>query len=101
VPVGSATVSDIVFSDGDLDAVNDWTVSIRNGRIFFASANRGNALNWGTMFRFSFVVNQAPAAGGISMHIAADNTRETLDVAGLLVPGASAAKTVAAAKAAR
>ena len=102
VPIGAATISDIVFSDGDIDAVNDWTVSIRNGRVFWASASRANALNWGTMFRFSFTTNVAPAAGGVSMHIAADNTRETLDVAGLLVPGATSAKTAAVAtKAAR
>lgn len=100
VPVGSATVTDLVFSDGDLDASNDWVTSIRNGRVFFAAANRGNALNWGTMFRFSFIANQPPAAAGISMHIAADNTREVLDVTNLLAP-VPAAKGAVAAKAAR
>lgn len=100
VPIGSATVSNLTFSDGDLDAVNDWTTSIRNGRIFWAAANRGNALNWGTMFRFSFVANQPPSAAGIWMHIAADNTREVLDVPSLLAP-APAAKAAVAAKASR
>lgn len=100
VPIGSATVSNLTFSDGDLDTTNDWVTSIRNGRVFWASANRGNALNWGTMFRFSFTANQPPSAGGIWMHIAADNSREVLDVPSLLAP-APAARAAVAAKTAR
>jgi hypothetical protein len=86
VPVGSATVTDLVFSDGDLDAQNDWVGSIRDGRVYWTSASRGNALNWGTLFRFSFIVNQAPVPSAVTLHIAADNTREVLEAPGLLAP---------------
>ncbi|HJU39145.1 MAG TPA: hypothetical protein VJ724_06190 [Tahibacter sp.] len=70
----------IEFSDGDLDAANDWTVSIDNGQITWtAPVNPAppanvpavlNALNWGTMFRFSFVAAQAPGEAGVSLHVA-------------------------------
>ncbi len=92
IPVDSATVSDFTFSDGDTDAQNDWLAEVRDGRLQFTAATRGNALNWGTMFRFSFTANQAPADGSVFLHIAADNTRETLPVAGLLRPAPAPAK---------
>lgn len=90
IPVGTATVSDFSFSDGDLDAQNDWVTEVRGGLLSFTAANRGNALNWGTLFRFSFTANQAPAEGSVALHIAADNTRETVRVLGLLQPAEAA-----------
>lgn len=98
VPIGTATVTDLVFSDGDTDASNDWVPVIRNERLTWASAVRNNVLNWGTMFRFSFIVNQAPSTSAITMHIAADNAREVLPVNGLLAPAAVAAKQAAVAR---
>jgi hypothetical protein len=86
VPVGTSTVTDLVFSDGDLVASNDWSPVIRDGRLTWWSSSRTNALNWGTMFRFSFTINQAPAADSVTLHIAADNSREVVLVPGMLVP---------------
>jgi hypothetical protein len=86
VPVGSATVTDPVFSDGDLDTTNDWAVSIGGGNISWAPTAAGNALNWGTMFRFSFTVNQAPVASGATLHIANSGSPKTLKAAGVLAP---------------
>ena len=86
VPVGTATVTDLVFSDGDLDSTNNWVPNIRDGRLTWTSGTRSNTLNWGTLFRFSFIVNQAPAAGAVTMHIAADNTRDVMRFDNLLTP---------------
>ena len=86
VPVGAATVTDLVFSDGDLESANDWVPDIRDGRLTWTSSSRTNTLNWGTMFRFSFIVNQAPATGAVTMHVAADSTREVLRFDSLLTP---------------
>lgn len=88
VPVGANTVTDLVFSDGDLDGSNDWVANIRDGRLTWTAATRGNALNWGTMFRFSFTTNQAPSSSAVTMHIAADNTRDVLRANGVLAPAA-------------
>ena len=101
VPVGAATVTDLVFSDGDLDSVNDWVPNIRDGRLTWTSSSRSNTLNWGTMFRFSFIVNQAPAAGAVTMHIAADNTRDVMQFNRLLTPAPLARPAEAAVRAAR
>lgn len=92
VPVGSATVSDLVFSDGDLDASNDWNVSIRDGRLYWNAATRTNALNWGTLFRFSFTVSQAPVPSVVTMHIASDNTRQVLEAPNVLAPASVGAR---------
>jgi hypothetical protein len=86
VPVGAATVTDLQFSDGDLDAANDWMPSIFDGRLTWTLGTRSNGLNWGTMFRFSFIVNQAPVVSTVTLHIASDTTRETLAAPGLLTP---------------
>lgn len=101
VPVGASTVTDLVFSDGDLDITNDWVPSIRDGRLTWTSANRSNTLNWGTLFRFSFIVNQAPIAGSVTLHIAADNTRDVLTAGGLLTPAPLALKAPTTARASR
>ena len=95
VPIGTATVSDFVFSDGDLDASNDWVMSVRDGRLYWQSFVRNNALNWGTLFRFSFIANQPPAANAVTMHIAADNTREVVTAPNVLAPAGVALKAAA------
>lgn len=86
VPVGDAQLSNVVFSDGDTDALNDWTPALRDGRQYWASAVRGNTLDWGMMFRVSFIANRPPAAATVTLHIAADNTRDVLSAANLLAP---------------
>ena len=86
VPVGEATVTDLVFSDGDLDVANNWVPAIRDGRLTWRSQSRGNALNWGTMFRFSFIVNQAPSSSAVTLHVAAENSRAVLRADGVLAP---------------
>jgi hypothetical protein len=101
VPVGDGTVTDLVFGDGDVDAQNDWVAGIRNGRLTWTSAVRNNALNWGTLFRFSFTTNRPPVASAVTMHIAADNTREVLEAPNTLAPvqpGRAPAATVKAAR---
>ncbi len=89
IPLGTATITDLAFSDGDVDSANDWVADVRDDRLLVASATRANALNWGTLFRFSFTANQPPVAGGVALHIAANNTRETVEVSGLLQPAAA------------
>jgi hypothetical protein len=87
VPVGEGTtVSDLQFSDGDVDAANNWPPSVRDGRLFWWSTSRGNLLNWGTLFRFSFTANRPPVASSVTLHIASDSARDTLTVTGLLAP---------------
>ena len=81
-------ITDITFSDGDLDASNDWTASISNGTVTWVSANRANPLNWGTMFRFSFITDQAPAPArvAVSLNVAARGLPASIDVPGMVSP---------------
>jgi hypothetical protein len=75
-----ATLSAIEFSDGDLDAANDWTATVAGNAITWTApvnptppANVPpilNGLNWGTMFRFSFVSTQGPGEAGVELHVA-------------------------------
>lgn len=74
------TVSSLEFNDGELDAANDWSATTTGGSVTWsAPANPSpppstpavlNPLNWGTMFRFSFIANQAPTAADIDLHVA-------------------------------
>ncbi|MDP2004772.1 MAG: hypothetical protein Q8K45_03785 [Rubrivivax sp.] len=86
VPVGSATITDLVFSDGDLDPQNDWVGSIGSGTLTWSPPTRGQALDWGTLFRFSFTINRAPAAGAVALRVASPGTPQALKAGGLLTP---------------
>lgn len=88
IPVGSATITDLSFGDGDLDAANDWTASV-GGRNVTWTAPTGNALNWGTLFRFSFIANQGPARGAFALGVATPGTPATLKGTGMIGPSAS------------
>lgn len=90
VAAPGVTISDIVFSDGDLVASNNWTgTATANGIEWSAPVNPTppantpavlNPLNWGTLYRFSFVANSAPAAGaGFGLHVAQAGTPESLE----------------------
>ncbi len=54
--VGSVSVGSIAFADGDANAANDWSASVAGDRVTW-TAPPGNELNWGTLFRFSFVAD--------------------------------------------
>jgi hypothetical protein len=56
-----ATVRDVVFSDADGDAGNDWIFSTDANGIRW-QAPTGHPLNWGTLYRFSFSADRAPRA---------------------------------------
>ncbi|WP_313914244.1 hypothetical protein [Tahibacter sp.] len=78
------SASSIEFNDGDLDAANNWTGTAAAGTLSWTApvnptppANTPavlNPLNWGTMFRFSFVTTQAPTAADIDLHVAQSGT---------------------------
>lgn len=89
VPVpADVTLSNIRFSDGDLNTGNDWSSTLKGGNLVWtAPANPSppantppvlNALNWGTMFRFSFEANGVPVAGDTSLHIAQSGVPQSL-----------------------
>ncbi|MBN8481303.1 MAG: hypothetical protein J0L88_06910 [Xanthomonadales bacterium] len=78
------TITSVAFSDGDTDAANDWTGTVAPTAVdWVAPANPSppagtpavlNPLNWGTMFRFSFVADAAPSPAGVQLHIAQAGT---------------------------
>ena len=90
LPVGRATLTDLRFSDGDLDATNDWPARIAGGRITWTAPNLASALNWGTMFRFSFVTTQAPGRGSVTLGVANAGTPAALQSTTLPTPGTAA-----------
>ena len=90
VAVPGVNISSIVFSDGDLNAANDWTATVSSGQVrWTAPANPTplpnvpavlNPLNWGMMYRFSFVADAGPGPGiRISLHVAEVGKPQALD----------------------
>lgn len=87
VPVGAATISDLVFSDGDLDSQNDGVASVGRSGVSWTAPNAASALNWGTMTRFSFIVGEAPAKATVTLRVGASGDPKALKPAKLLAPG--------------
>jgi hypothetical protein len=88
VPVGTATITDLSFNDGDLDATNDWSASVSERNVVW-TAPSGRALNWGTMMRFSFIANKRPAKGPVVLNIATPGSPTALRSTGLISPAES------------
>lgn len=85
VPVGSATISDLQFGDGDLDAANDWSGSVAGGELRWV-APTGRSLDWGTLYRFSFTANQPPEKNGFILGIAEAGQPQVIKSTGLPAP---------------
>lgn len=89
VPVPGVNVSSIVFSDGDLNAANDWTASVSGGQVRWTAPPNPNPpanvpavlnpLNWGMMYRFSFVADVGPGPASASLHVAEIGKPQALD----------------------
>lgn len=87
VPSGGGTVTDLVFGDGDLDPSNDWTASVSGGNVRW-SAPAGHSLDWGTLFRFSFITDKGPARNTFSLDVAGAGEPSRLKSTGLVAPQA-------------
>jgi hypothetical protein len=85
VPSGGATITDLAFGDGDLDAANDWTAEIRDGNVHW-TAPAGHSLDWGTLYRFSFVADKAPARNTFSLDVAGTGLPSALKGSGVVAP---------------
>jgi hypothetical protein len=85
LPIGSATVTDLKFGDGDLNAGNDWTPAIVAQRVTW-TAPASNPLNWGTLYRFSFVANQGPRKNTATLNVATAGSPGALKLSGVLAP---------------
>jgi hypothetical protein len=88
----SANFSAGEFADGDIDAGNDWSLSRQGSALVWQASGTGqapvNPLNWGTLFRFSVVTDQAPQSGTVSLGIAETGQPASLS-APVLVPGSA------------
>jgi hypothetical protein len=86
----SATVTSIEFGDGDTDAGNDWASRREGDRLIWEAAGSStapvNPLNWGVLFRFSFVTSTAPESGTARLGIAEPGGVPHLDAPGVLAP---------------
>ena len=101
VPSGAA-ITDIWFSDGDLDAGNDWPATVANGEISW-SAPAGNTLDWGVLYSFSMTANHPPVTSAGKVHVAEAGTPASFvveslapDAAALPLPSASVSPTALA-----
>ena len=61
VPAGIAII-DSRFSDGDLNAGNDWSFSNAGGYLTW-TAPAGNSLDWGSLYLFTVTTSSPPSAG--------------------------------------
>jgi len=87
VPVETgAVIGTQRFSDGDLEAGNDWAFSTAGGRLTW-TAPAGQSLDWGTLYLFSVTVGAPPTPGQSRLDVAQSGSPAFYDVA-VPVPGA-------------
>ncbi len=85
-------VSDFVFSDLDVIASNNWTIS-HASNVLTINGNAGNQQDWGMLFSFSFTANVAPTQGTINLR-GVDTLVTNIGVSPLFVPGITLENTV-------
>lgn len=103
IPVPTdATITDVWFSDGDLDAANDWQATVSDGQVSW-NAPIGNTLDWGTLYSFSITANRPPVTSISELHVAEAGTPASFvveslapDAAALPLPSASVSPTALA-----
>lgn len=68
VPTVGADPTILSFSDGDLNAGNDWTAQAGGGNVSWAGV-QSNALNWATMYFYSLESEAAPGATNVVLSV--------------------------------
>ncbi len=81
LPAG-VSITENRFSDGDLNAGNDWTFSTTGGYLTW-TAPAGNSLDWGSLYLFSITTSALPAAGTSELRPATAGLQATFDVSTL------------------
>lgn len=79
----TATLSGIEFVDGDTESANDWSTDLESSAIVWTGVP-GNQLNWGTLFRFSFVAGAPPIPGTVRLKTAQTSSPDYEYVASLV-----------------
>jgi hypothetical protein len=82
LPTG-VTVSASHFSDGDLNASNDWTIDATGGRVTWTAPASGPTLDWGTLYAFSVTLDSAPIAASGNLRVAQSGSPSAFDLATL------------------
>jgi hypothetical protein len=78
LPAG-VVVSATRFSDGDLDASNDWAVDTSGGRVSWTAP--GATLDWGSLYAFSLTANSTPLAAVGNLRVAQAGSPAAFDLA--------------------
>jgi hypothetical protein len=60
---GPGTVTQLAFGDLDASSANDWTATDDGATVSWVAPSAAASLNWGTLYRFSFVSTSAPGQG--------------------------------------
>jgi len=80
VPLPAGVVASATrFSDGDVNAVNDWIVDTSGGRVTWTAGSQ--TLDWGSLFAFSLTANSAPVAADGNLRVAQAGSPAAFDLA--------------------
>ena len=80
VPLPAGVVASATrFSDGDVNAANDWIVDTSGGRVTWTAGSQ--TLDWGSLFAFSLTANSAPVAADGNLRVAQAGSPAAFDLA--------------------
>ena len=79
----SSLITDMVFSDSDDNALNDWSFNFSDGQLQVTGDNT-NEQDWGMLFSFSFTAPVPPKQGVFNINVANPVLNNTLSSTALI-----------------
>jgi hypothetical protein len=76
-----SNVASVGFTDGDASAANDWVSSVGAESIVWVAPDASASLDWGSMYRFSVVANQAPWNATVRLRVTEGGAPDSYTVA--------------------
>lgn len=76
-----SNIASVSFADGDTNAANDWGSSVGTETITWTAPDATASLDWGSMYRFTVVANQAPWDAQVRLRVTEGGAPDQFGVA--------------------
>ncbi len=79
----AATITELEFADGDSNGANNWSGALEAGHVVWQAPNAASSLNWGSLYRFTFVANTPPVEIPVTLDVTESGAPSSFEVPSL------------------